>query len=116
MKFDKPVIVLNLYVKCDKSASKDGSMCDTSIKGLIGKRLVMHNVKKIPIDKWIKITLDTSETFTDLILKGSFAYDDINISYDSDLDSERSDNDNIGLAKILEEVIEDILEKKGEDE
>ena len=37
--------------------------------------------------------------------------EDISILYDSDLDTEGSNNDNFGLSKVLEQIIEEMLDK-----
>lgn len=66
-------------------------------------------------DKWQKIIPKQINT-TSLKISGPVYIDDIQVNYDSELDTEGTDKENFGLAKILEQVIDEILDKTPIDE
>ncbi len=64
---------------------------------------------------WQKIIPKQLNT-TSLKISGPIYIEDIQINYDSELDTEGSAKENFGLAKILEQVIDEILDKTPMDE
>ena len=74
-----------------------------------------NEYKTIKVNKWEKIIFNRFVGNT-LIIGGKILIDDISIMYDSDLDQDPTKNDNVGLSKILEQVIDDILESKTNNE
>ena len=63
------------------------------------------------VDEWTKAVLHNTIGNT-LEISGKSHIDDINIIYNSEQDKEASKNNNLGLSKILEQVIDDILDSK----
>lgn len=104
--FDKPVIISYFYVKCDGKRVRLNENCH-----------FRYSMKEYNLDftfvlddKWKKINVER-KAVKSFIIDGPVLIDDISINYDSDNDDDVSKNNNTGISKIIEEVIDDLLQK-----
>jgi hypothetical protein len=105
-----------LYIQCDSNiipVDNKEKICNPSVV-LFSSDNIAHKVSRpIAFDSWVKFDLKNI-LISELVIEGRYLIDDISIMYDSDLDNQVNSKDQIGLAKILEQVIDDILEKNVE--
>jgi hypothetical protein len=104
--FDKPVRIQNLLAKCDTNKYKPNDTCKMSLTYFPRHSQTFD----LSADSWTKITPKQQNTNI-LTITSGVMIEDIAILYDSDLDTEGSSNENFGLAKVLEQIIEEMLDK-----
>lgn len=104
-----------MYLKCDPERSEyiEKNRCVIPVvfkivrnQPTIVRKIYANN------DTWTKLDGEPIMNVMDIEFQGLGLVDDISIMYDSDLDAEPNANNQVGLAKILEQVIDEILEKK----
>lgn len=138
IEFDKPVKISYLYSRVPDSSKKDKETTTSEndsknskntknkknkkendlsetlyIKGFRDGKQVFNLNYRVFTGRWTKIT-PKQAIIDSLWLPREFLYDDISIIYDSDFDN-NSIQQEIGLSEMLDKVIEEIMEKKGND-